>query len=92
MPTVLVIVPFAFGEGGLANREAQMREVRLGPDIAFEFRGVKAGPALFDSHHDWVLADGSRVAVSMGDVWRPLPAVTTRTLRGVRVLESVATQ
>ena len=41
---------------------------------------------------DWVLADGSRVAVSMGDVWRPLPAVTTRTLRGVRVLETAATR
>lgn len=42
--------------------------------------------------NDWVLADGSRVAVSMGDVWRPLPAVTTRTLRGVRVLETAATR
>jgi allantoin racemase len=54
---VLVIVPFAFGEGGLANREAQVKAVELGPDIAFDFRGVKAGPALFDSYHDWVLAD-----------------------------------
>jgi Asp/Glu/hydantoin racemase len=57
MPRVLVIVPFAFGEGGLANREAQMQAVQLGPDIEFDYRGVKAGPALFDSHHDWVLAD-----------------------------------
>ena len=57
MATVLVIVPFAFGEGGMANRQAQMREVQLGPDIEFEFRGVKAGPALFDSYHDWVIAD-----------------------------------
>jgi allantoin racemase len=54
---VLVIVPFAFGEGGLSNREAQMQAVDLGPDIQFDFRGVKAGPALFDSYHDWVLAD-----------------------------------
>ncbi len=45
------------GEGGIANREAQLRDVRLGPDIEFDFRGVKAGPALFDSYHDWVLAD-----------------------------------
>ena len=57
MKKALVIVPFAFGEGGLANREAQMKDVELGPDIQFEFRGVKAGPALFDSYHDWVLAD-----------------------------------
>jgi len=53
----LVIVPFAFGEEGLANREAQMQDVELGPEIRFEFRGVKAGPALFDSYHDWTIAD-----------------------------------
>lgn len=57
MKKVLVIVPFAFGEGGLANREAQMSDVQLGPDITFDFRGVKAGPALFDSYHDWAIAD-----------------------------------
>jgi allantoin racemase len=57
MAKVMVIVPFAFGEGGMANREAQMQDVQLGPDIEFEFRGVKAGPALFDSYHDWVIAD-----------------------------------
>jgi len=57
MARVLVIVPFAFGEGGLANREAQMEAVGLGPGIEFDFRGVKAGPALFDSYHDWALAD-----------------------------------
>lgn len=57
MKKVLVIVPFAFGEGGLANRAAQMQDVELGPDIQFDFRGVKAGPALFDSYHDWTIAD-----------------------------------
>jgi allantoin racemase len=57
MARVLVIVPFAFGEGGLANREAQMEAVELGPDIAFDYRGVRAGPALFDSYHDWAIAD-----------------------------------
>ncbi len=57
MHKVLVIVPFAFGEEGIANREAQMKDVSLGPDIEFDYRGVKAGPALFDSYHDWLLAD-----------------------------------
>ena len=57
MARVIVIVPFAFGEGGLANREAQMQAVQLGPDIEFDYRGVKAGPALFDSYHDWAIAD-----------------------------------
>jgi len=54
---ILVIVPFAFGEEGLGNREAQMQDVRLAPDTVVDFRGVKAGPALFDSYHDWALAD-----------------------------------
>ncbi len=57
MRRVLVIVPFAFGEAGLANRQTQMKAVELGPDIEFDFRGVKAGPALFDSYHDWAIAD-----------------------------------
>ncbi len=57
MKKVLVIVPFNLDEGGIANREAQMEEVELGPGIEFEFRGVKAGPALFDSYHDFALAD-----------------------------------
>lgn len=57
MDKVLVIVPFAFGEEGIGNRAAQMNDVRLSPEITVDFRGVKAGPALYDSHHDWALAD-----------------------------------
>jgi allantoin racemase len=45
------------GEEGIANREAQTKAVKLGPDIEFDYRGVKAGPALFDSYHDWAIAD-----------------------------------
>ena len=57
MHKVLVIVPFALDESGMANREAQMLDVRLGPDITFDFRGVQWGPALYDGYHDWALAD-----------------------------------
>lgn len=57
MQRVLVIVPFPFGEDGIANREAQLTDVQLSPDIRFEYRGVKASGALFDSYHDWALAD-----------------------------------
>ena len=57
MRKVLVLVPFAFDEKGLANREAQQNAVKLGPDIEFDYKPVKAGPALFDSYHDWLLAD-----------------------------------
>jgi len=57
MAKVLVLVPFAFDEKGLANRRAQQASVKLGSDIEFDYRPVKAGPALFDSYHDWLLAD-----------------------------------
>lgn len=56
---VLVPVPFAFDEKGLANRRAQQNSVELGPDIEFDYRPVKAGPALYDSWHDLILADMS---------------------------------
>lgn len=57
MAKVLVIVPFAFDEKGLANRRLQLESVKLGPDIEFDFRGVKAGPAILDCYHDYVLGD-----------------------------------
>lgn len=56
---VLVLVPFAFDEKGLANRRAQQNSVEFGPDIEFDYRPVKAGPALYDSWHDLILADMS---------------------------------
>ena len=57
MKRVLVIVPFPFGEEGIALREDQLKDVELDPGVTFEYRGVRAGPALFDSYHDWVIAD-----------------------------------
>jgi allantoin racemase len=57
MHRVVVLVPFAFDEKGLANRRAQLDAVELGPDIEFDFKPVKAGPALYDSYHDTMLAD-----------------------------------
>lgn len=56
---VVVLVPFAFDENGLSKRRAQQNSVTLGPDITFDYRPVKAGPALYDSYHDLVLADMS---------------------------------
>jgi Asp/Glu/hydantoin racemase len=54
---VLVIVPFPFDEHGLSLRRAQQASCKLGPDIEFEYTAVRAGPGLFDSHHDYLLAD-----------------------------------
>ncbi len=91
MDKVLVIVPFAFGEEGIGNRAAQMSDVRLSPEIAVDFRGVKAGPALFDSHHDWALADvamfeAGRVAEEEGYA---AVCIDTMSDSGVNALRSV---
>jgi Asp/Glu/hydantoin racemase len=57
MHKVLVIVPFPVNAEQLALRRAQVRAVRLGPDIEFDFRPVKAAPSNYVSHHDYILAD-----------------------------------
>lgn len=57
MSRVLVIVPVPLDNRGVEKRRAQLQEVKLGPDITFDFRAVKAGCEMFDSYHDWVLAD-----------------------------------
>jgi allantoin racemase len=88
---VLVLVPFAFDESGLANRRAQQRSVDLGPDIEFDFRPVKAGPALYDSHHDWLLADVSMYEAGMTAQEDGYDAVCIDTMSdsGVNALRSV---
>ena len=57
MKKVLVIVPFAMSADNLLLREQQLSGLQFGPDIVFEYRTVKAGPANYSSHHDFVLAD-----------------------------------
>ena len=54
---VVVLVPFAFDDVGLANRSAQLDAVVLSPNIQFDFKPVKAGPDLYDSWHDLAMAD-----------------------------------
>jgi Asp/Glu/hydantoin racemase len=54
---VLVIVPFAMSPENLALRRAQLQGIDLSPALQFDFRPVKAGPANYSSHHDFVLAD-----------------------------------
>lgn len=65
MHKVLVIVPFPVSEEQLALRRAQTQAVRLGPDIAFDFRPVKAAPSNYVSHHDYVLADAGIMAAGL---------------------------
>ncbi len=57
MKRVLVIVPFAMSAENLALRQAQLAGLQFGPDIRFEYRAVRAGPANYASHHDFALAE-----------------------------------
>jgi allantoin racemase len=57
MTKILVLVPFALEAAESANRQAQTREISLGPDVTFHFKPVKAGPTSFTSPHDWMLLD-----------------------------------
>jgi len=66
MNRVLVLVPFALDDDGLARRSDQLREVSLRPDISYEFRPVKAGPTSFTSPHDWLLLDVALFEAGLG--------------------------
>ena len=57
MSRVLVLVPFALDEAGLAMRRAQLTEATVRPDVTYDFRPVVAGPTSFQSPHDWLLLD-----------------------------------
>ena len=57
MRRILVVVPFPMSEDNLALRRDQLKAVRLGPGLEFDFRPVKAGPVNYSSHQDFVLAD-----------------------------------
>ncbi|MCP8939456.1 aspartate/glutamate racemase family protein [Alsobacter sp. SYSU M60028] len=59
MKRVLVIVPFPMTDEELGRRKDQLKSVKLGPDIAFDFRPVRVGPANYTSQHDFTLADFS---------------------------------
>lgn len=89
MKRVLVIVPFPFGEKGLANRAAQ--SAGISDKIEFVYRGVKAGPTLFDSNHDLLIADVSIFEAGMRAQEEGFDAVCVDTVSdsGVWALRSV---
>jgi allantoin racemase len=90
MARVLVIVPFPLGESGIANRAAQLEKVELGPAIEFDFRGVRAGPALLDSGHDTGLAEIALAEVGLRAQEEGYDAVCIDTMSdsGVGILRS----
>ncbi len=65
MHRVLVIVPFPMSEENRRQRASQLAAVHLGPDIAFDFRPVRAAPANYTSEHDAAIAELSIVDAGM---------------------------
>ncbi len=57
MKKVLVIVPFPMTDANRDQRRAQLDAVSLGPDIAFEFRSVRAAPKNYVSASDMAIAE-----------------------------------
>ncbi|HAE51428.1 MAG: hydrogenase expression protein HupH [Tistrella sp.] len=57
MARVLVIVPFPMDADNLEMRRAQLRSVRLGPGMDFDFRPVRIAPVNYVSQQDSVLSD-----------------------------------
>src|SRR4029079_14130519 len=88
---VVVIVPFALDETGMANRRAQLDSVSRVADIEVDCRPVKAGPALLDSHHDAILADLSmyEAGVSAQEDGYDAVCIDTMSDSGVNALRSM---
>ena len=57
MTKVLVIVPLPLGEEAVERRRRQLQHVKLGPDMEFDFRPVKAGPIHFMGRHDEIFME-----------------------------------
>ena len=91
MAKVLVLVPFPLDAEGVANRRKQLASVKLGPDIDFDYRPVKAGPDLLDSAHDWLLCDLAMMEIGMEAQNEGYDAVVVDTMSdsGVDPLRSV---
>jgi len=88
---ILVIVPFAMSEEHLRLRAAQSEALALPPDIELVYRPVKAGPANYSSHHDFVLAEAANFEAGCRAEQEGFDAVCIDTMSdsGVAALRSV---
>ncbi len=91
MRRVLVIVPFVMSSENLALRQQQLQGLQFGPDLAFDYRSVKAGPVNYSSQHDFVLADVSifEAGCRAQDEGYAAVCVDTMSDSGVAALRSV---
>ena len=91
MPKVCVLVPFALDAQGMANRRLQQQSVKLSPDMELDYKAVKTGPALYDSYHDYVLADLSMFEAGLDAADEGYDAICIDTMSdsGANALRSV---
>jgi len=91
MQRILVIVPFVMSQDNLLLRQQQLTGLQFGPDLAFEYRTVKAGPVNYSSHHDFVLADVANFEAGCRAQQEGFAAVCIDTMSdsGVAALRSV---
>ena len=90
MSKVLVLVPFPMSEDNRQQRRDQVKAVRLGPDISFEFESVLVAPKNYVSEYDLVLADIGMLEAGLSAQERGFDAVCIDTMSdsGVAALRS----
>jgi allantoin racemase len=91
VPRVLVIVPFPMTDDNLEKRRAQLKAVRLGPDINFTFEAVRIAPQNYVSQQDMLLADVGILQAGQDAQARGFDAVCIDTMSdsGMSALRSV---
>lgn len=91
MPRVLVVVPVPVGADGIARRARQRAQTATNEDIDLHYRAVGISGALFDSFHDYLLADLAVFQAGMRAQEEGFDAVCVDTISdsGVNALRSV---
>src|ERR1700759_4350138 len=75
----------------MANRRLQQQSVKLSPDMELDYKAVKTDPALYDSYHDYVLADLSmfEAGLEAADEGYDAICIDTMSDSGANALRSV---
>ncbi|MCD6726743.1 MAG: aspartate/glutamate racemase family protein [Solirubrobacteraceae bacterium] len=91
MPRILVIVPVAVSDEGLARRARQSAHVGGDGSLRLHYRPVKINGELFDSFHDYLIADLAVFEAGMRADAEGFDAVCVDTISdsGVNALRSV---
>lgn len=93
MHKVLVIVPFPMSDENLSKRQEQLKAVKLGPGIQFDFKAVRIAPVNYVSQQDALLADVGILEAGLSAQEQGYDAVCIDTVSdsGMAALRSVLT-